>query len=959
MRIRLSPITGIRLSWAILLAAGGLIGGLCFRACPAATPAGPIGDGNTPAVRALESAGLKSDNASLLAYLAPKGDPPDCQTLAELVRQLGAEEWKTRDEATKKLIALGAAAREAMERASADTDPEVQARAKMILERLGAGPSQLSLVLAVITERKTAGAAAILLERMPYMGDTTREAARRALAACALPEDAPVLRNALKAGNRDAEFRSAVITVLFQISPEADAELLKACLADGSPAVRRAGVYAMYKATALDESFVPLLVNLLGQEDIDIAARAAGFLAQIGDPSAADALLGVLRKSNDYSFCYNVIEALVKMKGRAMAKPLIELLPETDARSRGTVLSALGRIDAPDAAEAVIGVLADPTIGVRNQACMLLANYADRKAVEPLCRIVTSDNDPGVRRAAAYALGRIGDARAVDCLVELITSDNYPQTPAGEAPRRFSGFLGMSPQEEEAVYKLEAREQAMTSLALIGGPKAGDALFQAARGPQKRLRGMAIRLLAETGDKRAVDLVIKGLDDGDYFIASGAVEACQFLDDPRILQPLIKLAASNRNAHVPMVSHFLGSGGSGGGHYSETYMRERALSLLKDRWPKEARPVLLGRLKDSETFVAGRAAEWLADANDRSAVPGLIDLLENGQGVYSKVAAGKALCRLKVKAALEPCLDLLQTAKDTSLAEAMGPLAQESFLDELEAELKKPGGGRCAALAVAAHVRGPQLADIVLPLADDNDSAVSTAAIAALGGLKNPDSVAPLLKRLQAAMDAPRPGPADRTRSAFDQSGRVRILAEALGNIGDKSAVEPLLAAMNKFQKDQYAAAAIAKALGQIGDARAFEPLKRLVRKCPRAAEGLAMLGGRRALPDLLLAANSASSDLIVAQAIFKVDPAAGVDALDKVLRTFRSNFNDPRVKAVQQLARIGNEQAIRSIRFALSDDGADVRLAARKALASLNVPIRAPSESPTTAPETGPATRP
>lgn len=180
IRVCRNPIRRIRLSWAISLAAAWLIGGPCASISPAAPPAGPISDGKTPAVRALENAGLKSDNESLLAYLAQRGDANNQQVLSELVRQLGASEWRTRDEATRKLMAMGVAAREAMEKAATDPDLEVRTRAKEILAQLN-GPSQLSLVLEAIAERKTPGAVPLLLERMPALGATAQEAGRRAL----------------------------------------------------------------------------------------------------------------------------------------------------------------------------------------------------------------------------------------------------------------------------------------------------------------------------------------------------------------------------------------------------------------------------------------------------------------------------------------------------------------------------------------------------------------------------------------------------------------------------------------------------------------------------------------------------------------------------------------------------------------------------------------------------------
>jgi len=778
----------------------------------------------TPAAKALEKAGLKSDNASLLAYLAQESDPtnPQMKKVAELVRQLGDTSWEVREDATKQLKAMGSVARDALEKAATDTDPEVTTRVKDILEHLE-GPSRMSLVLQTMIERKTPGAVRILLERLPGMDAPVQEVGRQALAACAGPEDVPILRQTLKNDHLEPELRAAILTTLFETSLEADPVLLKSCLADPSKVIRRAGLYALYKAPALNESFVPPLVKLLADEDIDLAGRAAGFLAKIGDPASAEPLLAVLHRSKDYSFRHSVIDALIQVKGRGMAGPLAELLSEPDFNSRTTVLGALGRIFAPQAAEAVIGVLGDSNNQVRSQACLLLATYADARAVEPLCRIVTSDKDPGVRRAAAYALGRIGDTKAVDSLIELVTTDNYPAGASSTlAPRTGNNGSPITPEDDAALYKREARETALISLCVIGGPKAVEALFRAT-GPSQAptVRGKALELLAEMGDPRAADLVIEGLSNSDSFIASSAVRACAFVDDPRLLPALIKLVNSNRNAHIPVVAHGLGGGFSSSGFNDETAMREQAMKLLKDRWPKEARPVLLERLKDSEGFIAGRAAEWLAEAHDRTAIPELITLLEKGGRSYAPAAAATALCKLKVKAAFEPSLELLEPWQDDALAAALGDLAAEGFVDELEAELRNPKGHRAAALNVAAHVPRPELADVILPLLDDHVPYVHDAVLRALGELKNPHAVAPLVQRLKGILAVGPSGngqAAGAARRSYDPGIPIRPLAIALGKLGDKSAVEPLLQALVRLQNDQQTTVCIARALGRLGE---------------------------------------------------------------------------------------------------------------------------------------------
>ena len=918
----------------------------------------------SPAVKALEAAGLKTDNESLLHFLGPKvpAESTQAKQIAGLVEKLGAADSTTRDEAGKKLKALGFAARDSLYKATENQNLELAERAQDILDQITA-PALTNNLLQVLAERKTPGAVPVLLERLPTLGAAAQEPGRRALAACAGPEDATVLQTALKADNLDTEFRAAILNAFFQISPKADPELLKSCLADPAKAIRKAGVYALYKAPLLDESFTPALVKLLTDDDMDLASRAAGFLAKINDPAAADALLSVMNRSPDYSFRSNVVDALVKMLGRKMAPRLIEILNEP-GNPRILALGALARIHAPEAAEAVIGVLDDPDIHVRSQACLLLANYANAKAVEPLSRMVTGDPDPAVRRTAAYALARIGDPRATDALIELLTTDNYPNGTASTLAPTARSIMGpgheMTPQEDAELYKQEARLEALTALGALGTPAALEAVFAATKPPRSpQVRGQAITLLAEAGDRRAMDLVLKGLTDANFFLASGAVQACKVLDDPRLLEPLIALAASERNAHIPVAVHELGGGSTRGGYGMESYIRMQALELLKDRWPREARPVLQGRLKDSDSFVAGRAAAWLAETKEMPAVPELVKMLDQEGNPYAKVSAAKALCKLKVKSVFDQCVEIVERTRDPSLAAEMGELAAESFVDQLVAELKNPSGKRFAAVSVLGYVKKPELADAIVPLLGDNTVAVRDAAIDALGRLKNPNAVAALVKLLQDATDAiahiQASGSVAGARRISSQDGRVRLVAAALGNIGDKSAVEPLLAALDAFGKDQFTVGFIAKALGQIGDARAFEPLARMVRIYPQAAEGLALLGDPRALPYLQSAVEASSADLGLAKAIFKLQPAASVEALDKVLRNTHGVFDAPRVEAVELLAQVGSDQALASLRYALRDEGLAVRQAARKALASLLTPANAPRQEAATIPAARP----
>ena len=74
IRVLRDAITVVRLSWVVSLAGAWMVGWALAGACPAARPSTPASQGKSQAVKALENAGLKSDDASLLAYLASGSD---------------------------------------------------------------------------------------------------------------------------------------------------------------------------------------------------------------------------------------------------------------------------------------------------------------------------------------------------------------------------------------------------------------------------------------------------------------------------------------------------------------------------------------------------------------------------------------------------------------------------------------------------------------------------------------------------------------------------------------------------------------------------------------------------------------------------------------------------------------------------------------------------------------------
>jgi DNA-binding transcriptional MerR regulator len=153
------------------------------------------------------------------------------------------------------------------------------------------------------------------------------------------------------------------------------AERLADALADGDERARHALAHVLGKLR--DPAGVAVLAELLRDEAVHVAAKAAFSLGQVGGPAAVDALIG------------------------ALGDPRPEVGDE--------VAGALARI--PGTALPLIAALPDPAPGVRALAAEGLGLTGDPAAAGPLANLL-ADADPEVRFAALVALGQLDNDTA-------------------------------------------------------------------------------------------------------------------------------------------------------------------------------------------------------------------------------------------------------------------------------------------------------------------------------------------------------------------------------------------------------------------------------------------------------------------------------------------------------------------------------------------------------------------
>ena len=211
---------------------------------------------------------------------------------------------------------------------------------------------------------------------------------------------------------------SSVITSEGEKAGEGDEKAIKALISDlRSP--DRAVKDKAYQALILAGSpAVPDLIALLKDKDPDMQEYAAGILGNIGDERAAGPLLKMLESPGPRR--YIAAWALGKMKNKKAIGPLVKVLGEKNEALQKEATRALIAIG-PDSVPALIEALDSPVSDVRKYAVRALGIIADKRAEEPLIRLL-SDKDNEVAAAAALALGTAGTERSIKPLVDALGS---------------------------------------------------------------------------------------------------------------------------------------------------------------------------------------------------------------------------------------------------------------------------------------------------------------------------------------------------------------------------------------------------------------------------------------------------------------------------------------------------------------------------------------------------------
>lgn len=327
---------------------------------------------------------------------------------AELVERLRSENIEEREEAAKKLQALGRAAVPQLEKAARDSDGELALRAREILRRgaiLERVPRGFDKAFPGLRERLLGGDDHDwTLAFREVFEDRASPAARETWSTGSIAEVLAFLAPAALRGARNAEERIEVLSTVSAFRIRGAGVVLAEFLRD--PEVGALAAEAIVETDAKEAG--PSLQRLLQAPEAAVRRTAVYTLGKLEARDAVPSMIALARDP-DPSVREACAWALSAFGNKEAVPLLVPLLADPREAARTCAVRRLAELGARDAIPNISPLLKDAEAGVRVAAAQSLALLAGKDAA-PLLASLLGDPASPVRRAGADALAALGVA---------------------------------------------------------------------------------------------------------------------------------------------------------------------------------------------------------------------------------------------------------------------------------------------------------------------------------------------------------------------------------------------------------------------------------------------------------------------------------------------------------------------------------------------------------------------
>lgn len=602
--------------------------------------------------------------------------------------------------------------------------------------------------------------------------------------------------------------------------------------------------------------------------------------------------------------------------GSKAAGTAVEIgLKDGAATVRVAALRLMSTSDPSRAVEEAVAAINRGALTPNEDVIKMLGDTGGRLAESTLAAILEDNSDEWRQRAAAEALGRIGSPSAIGELVSFVGRCRYSyawettlQTLIEASPRRGAECIAMALAHEDA----EIRAAAVKRCTADAARWATLPLIRALQDPEWEVRCFAAQILAEIGSPEAATPLIEALaKETDVDVRETMVHALGATHSEDAIGPLVSLV----------------------GDPEATVSRLAGLALMPILGSDEAIRRLAQAMVEGPALVRTNVPRVLAWLGAEGTASVLIKKYHVPEGVAAELRLAVALegvdalirvCELgDPQMRREAAAALAQISTDRALVRVRVTLAELDAASRAYVLDKLDPQGSEAALAIlttaltdrsvkvrraaASQLRLTTSTLAVKPLIEalaNADDRVRTFAIEALGKIRSPDAVEPLVRLLEE--DLQRGTPAKRSNR--------RTLALALGRIGCSQASDVLERLLK--DADPRIRVTAAESLAEIDATGAANTLIGALSHPDNATEGAQESAHMRRIS--FAATRGAYARRVAAKVLGAIQSPLAVEPLLNALKDERA---DMRVVAAEALGRIGVAEAVPALIDAFMDE--------------------------------------
>jgi HEAT repeat protein len=661
---------------------------------------------------------------------------------------------------------------------------------------------------------------------------------------------------------------------------------------------------------------VPLLVaSLASQTNSDIKEYTVMTLGLFSGPLARQTLLSLLQGTND-PLRKAAISALGDTADPTVVTNLAVVLHGTPSKdTMEAVLASLGRLNTPEAAAIIVAqVRTNSASQMRSAAAEALTRKITPDLVPQLRAALAAEQDPSVRRAIIDAMGWTDSPDVLRLLRTAATSDP----------------------------DLDNRETAIRALTSFMSNRSVAELTTAAHeDPLAEVREAAAIELVDAGEEEVVPLLLRVLKESQSVFLARALCVRGVRDvEPIMTNWLASTAGSEPSRSQTLQSlaitenpEFLGLFISNLTNNSAE-MRTAAANALAS-YPCDATARALAGVLEKETNngVLAASLSTLATFKNPEAVAPILRIIRTHPTGYLRAPAYEALGNMPGAAALPTLASAARRERSTETRHAAihalgvhGGSEANTTLARCLARCDAWDIPERVAIIEACGVCGePANAPLLIPLLDEPDQRIATAAAEALGTMGVTNAVAGLA----------------RLATAGGRTARASA-AVALGEIGDSKAL-PVLFELLAHDRDSTVRTKAAEALGIISDASAVSQLQLYLSDPAEEVQtevvcSLGHLGDTNCVDDIigLLTNQPANVQFAASYFLVEIGGARGAEAL---LENLGNRDPDSRLASACALAAMGRTNGIPVFRALMHHSEPWCRVASVVSLAQLRCP--------------------